>query len=495
MAEHALNPVCLTADIRALETAAQARRPDPPLMERAGLAAAELARSMLAGGQRVLVVAGPGNNGGDAFVVARHLKSWWYDVTVLFAGRETKLAPDAAEALARWRSIGGTTTDRWPKGARPDLIVDGLFGISLERPIEGVPAELVLRMNGSGVPVLALDIPSGLHADTGRVLGTAVVANRTATFIALKPGLLTLEGPDHAGELHVFDLDLEMPDTLSGHLLDASVLHSALQPRKANSHKGSYGNAGIVGGGEGMVGAALLAGRAALKLGAGRTYVGCLDGATVDPAQPELMLRPAAEVVALDGLSVLGVGPGLGQSAAARALVAAAIAREVPLLLDADALNLVAGEATLATAVTHRSADTLLTPHPAEAARLLGIATADVQKDRVTSALQLAERFHAAVVLKGAGSVCALPNGQWFINPTGNAGLASAGMGDVLAGIIVALMAQGCPPVAALLAGVHLHGLAGDRLRDATGGPIGMTASEVTDAARTVLNEAIYPAN
>ncbi len=207
------------------------------------------------------------------------------------------------------------------------------------------------------------------------------------------------------------------------------------------------------------------------------------------------MLRPAAEVVALDGLSVLGVGPGLGQSAAARALVAAAIAREVPLLLDADALNLVAGEATLATAVTHRSADTLLTPHPAEAARLLGIATADVQKDRVTSALQLAERFHAAVVLKGAGSVCALPNGQWFINPTGNAGLASAGMGDVLAGIIVALMAQGCPPVAALLAGVHLHGLAGDRLRDATGGPIGMTASEVTDAARTVLNEAIYPAN
>lgn len=494
MAEHALNPVCRTADIRALEAAAQARRPDPPLMERAGLAAAELARSMLAGGQRVLVVAGPGNNGGDGFVVARHLKAWWYDVTVLFAGREEKLAADATEALARWRSAGGTTTDHWPMDARPDLVVDGLFGIGLERPVEGAPAELVLRMNGSGTPVLALDVPSGLHADSGRVLGVAVAATRTATFMALKAGLLTLDGPDHAGEVHVFDLGLETPDTLRGHLLDSSVLRSAVPPRKGNSHKGSYGNAGIVGGAEGMVGAALLAGRAALKLGAGRTYVGCLGSVTVDATQPELMLRPAAEVIALDGLSALGVGPGLGQSGAARTLVAAAIAREVPLLLDADGLNLVANDAALTAAVAQRSADTLLTPHPAEAARLLGLTTARIQHDRVGSALQLAERFHATVVLKGAGSVCALPDGQWFINPTGNPGLASAGMGDVLAGIVVALAAQGCSPVAALLAGVHLHGLAGDRLRDAMGGPIGMTASEVTDAARTVLNEAIYTA-
>lgn len=495
MAEHALNPVCRTADIRTLEAAAQVLRPDPPLMERAGLAAAELARSMLAGGQRVLVVAGPGNNGGDAFVVARHLKSWWFEVKVVFAGREEKLAADAGEALGRWRSVGGTTTDRWPEDARPDLVVDGLFGVGLERPIDGAPAELVLRMNGSSASVLALDVPSGLHADTGRVLGIAVAANRTATFIALKPGLLTLDGPDHAGEVHVFDLGVEMPGTLPGHLLDASVLKSALPPRKANTHKGSYGNAGIVGGNEGMIGAALLAGRASLKLGAGRTYVGCLGNATVDATQPELMLRPASEVIALDGLSALGVGPGLGQSEAARALVSAAIARKVPLLLDADALNLVASDAALATAVAQRSLDTLLTPHPAEAARLLGLSTAEVQSDRVASALKLAERFRAAVVLKGAGSVCALPNGQWFINPTGNPGLASAGMGDVLAGIVVALAVQGCSPVAALLAGVHLHGLAGDRLRDAMGGPVGMTASEVTDAARAVLNEAIYSAD
>jgi hydroxyethylthiazole kinase-like uncharacterized protein yjeF len=494
MTESASLPVCRTTEIRALEAEAAAHEPEPPLMERAGLAAAELARSMLAGGQRVLVVAGPGNNGGDGFVVARHLKSWWFDVTVLFTGSEQKLAADAAAALDAWRSAGGTTTDRWPKGAQPDLIVDALFGIGLERPLEGPMAELVMRMNGSTVPVLALDVPSGLDADTGRVLGIAVEAAHTATFIALKPGLLTLEGPDHAGELHVFDLGVEMPGTLPGHLLDPSVLQAALPPRRSNTHKGTFGNAGIVGGADGMTGAALLAGRAALKLGAGRTFVGCLGGASVDAAQPELMLRPAADVVSLDGLSVLAVGPGLGASDAARALVTSAIDRDVPLLLDADALNLVAADSRLARQVAQRPTDTLLTPHPAEAARLLGCTTAEVQSDRVANALLLAERYRAAVVLKGAGSVCALPNGQWFINPSGNPGLASAGMGDVLAGIIAALVAQGCPPVTALLAGVHLHGLAGDRLREAIGGPVGITASEVTDAARAILNEAIYPA-
>lgn len=464
-------------------------------MERAGLAAAELARSILADGQRVLVVAGPGNNGGDGFVVARHLKSWWYTVTVLFTGSEHKLAPDAAAALAAWRSVGGTTTDRWPQDMQPDLIVDALFGIGLERPLEGAMADLVMRMNGSGVAVLALDVPSGLHADTGRVLGIAVEADHTATFIALKPGLLTLDGPDHAGELHVFDLGLDGPGSQSGHLLDLSILQTALPPRRNNTHKGSFGNAGIIGGADGMVGAALLAGRAALKLGAGRAFVGCLSGASVDAAQPELMLRPAADLVALDGLSVLAVGPGLGPSDAARTLVTSAIGRDVPLLLDADALNLVAADPRLAEEVARRSGDTLLTPHPAEAARLLGCTTAEVQSDRIANALLLAERYHAAVVLKGAGSVCALPDGRWFINPSGNPGLASAGMGDVLAGIVAALVAQGCPPVTALLAGVHLHGLAGDRLREAIGGPVGITASEVTDAARAILNEAIYPAD
>lgn len=491
-----LRPVCRNADIRAIEAHAAAHAPQPPLMERAGLVAAEIARTVLGPGQRVLIVAGPGNNGGDAFVVARHLKSWWLDVTVVFSGSEDKLAADAAAALSAWRAAGGTTVSDWPESARPDLVIDGLFGIGLEREIAGPHAELVARMNTSSAPVLALDVPSGLHSDSGRVLGVAVRATHTATFIALKPGLLTLDGPDHAGQIHVFDLsvDVASPGVSPGRLLDSSVLRAALHPRAANTHKGSHGNVGIVGGAVGMVGAALLAGRAAAKLGAGRTFVGCFgaDAPSVDALQPELMLRPATEVVALEGLSALAIGPGLGQSDRARSILASAIARDVPLLLDADALNLIAGDASLTKAVAARSAGAVLTPHPAEAARLLGSPIAEIQRDRVESALRIAERFGAWVVLKGAGSVCATPDGHWFVNTSGNPGLASAGMGDVLAGFVVALMAQGSHPLLALLAGVHLHGLAADRLRDAIGGPVGLTASEVIDAARVVLNEAIY---
>jgi len=494
-----LPAVCLTSDIRAIETRAVSARPEPPLMERAGLAAAGLARTLLGQGHRVVIVAGPGNNGGDAFVVARHLKTWWFDVTVVFAGSEDKLARDAVQALSEWRSVGGTMSSQWPETLDPDLVVDGLFGIGLERDVVGLQAELVARMNTSGVPVLALDIPSGLHADSGRVLGTAVRATHTATFIAMKPGLLTLDGPDHAGHIHVFDLGVEAaaPSVSPGRVLDGSVIRAALRPRAANTHKGSYGNVGIAGGAAGMVGAALLAGRAAAKLGAGRTFVGCLgaDAPSVDLLQAELMLRPAPEVVALDDLSALAVGPGLGSSDAARALLASAVGRDVPLLLDADALNLVAADGSLAAALAARSGVAVLTPHPAEAARLLGSTTAEVQKDRVESARRIAGRFGAWVVLKGAGSICATPDGHWFVNTSGNPGLASAGQGDALAGMISGLMAQGTHPLLALLAGVHLHGCAADRLRGAIGGPVGITASEVIDAARAILNETIYRAN
>jgi hydroxyethylthiazole kinase-like uncharacterized protein yjeF len=491
-----LRPVFRTADIRAIEARAVAQASHPPLMERAGLAAAELARTLLGAGHRVLVVAGPGNNGGDAFVVARNLKSWWFDVTVLFAGREDRLAGEAAEALSAWRAAGGITRAHWPETPRPDLVIDGLFGIGLDREVTGIEAELVARMNTNGVPVLALDVPSGLHADSGRVLGVAVRATHTGTFIALKPGLLTLDGPDHAGQVHVCDLgiDIAAPGPSHGRRLDDAVIRAALQARSANSHKGSYGNVGIIGGAEGMVGAALLAARAAAKLGAGRTFVGCLglEAPAVDAVQPELMLRPAADVVALEGLSALAVGPGLGQSDRARVLLASAIERNVPLLLDADALNLVASDGTAAAALAARADAAVLTPHPAEAARLLGGTTAEIQRDRVESARRLAERFGAWVVLKGAGSVCATPDGHWFVNASGNPGLASAGMGDVLAGLIAALMGQGSHPLLALLAGVHLHGRAADRLLGTIGGPVGITASEVIDAARAVLNETIY---
>jgi hydroxyethylthiazole kinase-like uncharacterized protein yjeF len=489
-------PVLLTADLRALEQRVAAQPDAPPLMERAGFAAAELAREVLLGGKRrVLVLAGPGNNGGDAFVVARHLKQWWYAVDVVFTGEADRLAPDARAAYDAWRAADGKVSPDLPR-APFDAVVDGLFGVGLERELQGRYAELVAQVNALHLPVLALDLPSGLHADSGRVLGTAIRAQHTATFIALKPGLLTLDGPDHAGAVHVFDLGLDVESLArpSGHVPHAQRLAGILLPRARNSHKGTFGSVGILGGATGMHGAVLLAARAALHLGAGRTYAGLLParGIRIDPLQPELMLREADEVVELPQLTALVVGPGLGQSPPTRALVVRALERELPLLLDADALNLIAAHDVLRDVCAARSAPTLFTPHPAEAARLLHISVGEVQAHRLAAAMQLATRFRAVIALKGAGTVIADPRGPWWINVSGNPGLASAGMGDVLSGIVGALLAQGVPARDALVAGVHLHGLAADRCLARNGGPVGMTASEVTLAAREVLNAAVY---
>lgn len=490
-------PVYSTSGIRAIEAAAFASRPRPPLMERAGRAAAEIARQMLGTGQRVLVAAGPGNNGGDGFVLARHLRQWWYAVTVVFTGEPDRLSADAAAALQQWRAAGGTFQSEWPADPSSfDLVVDGLFGIGLERPVEGRHAALVTRINAARLPVLALDIPSGLHADSGRVLGTAVRATRTATFLALKPGLLTLDGPDHAGAVDVCDLGLDARSLVPtpGHLIDGGVVSASLTRRRRNTHKGTYGNVAVVGGAAGMTGAALLAGRAALRCGAGRVFVGvhAADAPLLDPAQPELMLRQATDVVHMEDLSVTVLGPGLGQSVTAAELTEQCLRREVPLVIDADALNLVAARPPLADLLVQRRAASILTPHPAEAARLLGCATANVQSDRVAAAVAIAQRYRAAVVLKGAGSICASPDGRWFVNTSGNPGMASAGMGDTLAGIVGALLAQGAAALPALLSAVHVHGLAADRLAQRLGGPLGITAGEVADSARAVLNALVY---
>ncbi len=489
-------PVYLTADVRAIELAA-ATAPDPPsLMERAGLAAAELAREFAGGnGKPVLVVAGPGNNGGDAFVVARYLKQWWFNVTVVFAGDEGKLSNDASRALRAWRTAGGATQPDLPDSSDWGLVVDGIFGIGLERDVGGRYAEWIAAINAVTAPVLALDTPSGLHSDSGQVMGAAVLADHTVTFIALKPGLLTRNGPDHCGELHLrtLGLDFESVRPASGFVISRDVLKTALKPRRYDTHKGDYGSIGVIGGDHGMVGAALLAARAALKSGAGRVYVGTLARETllVDPQQPELMIRSADEVLKLGHLDCLAVGPGLGQAPDAAFYLGIALESPLPLILDADALNLVGADPGLARQTTARKAATLLTPHPAEAARLLGITTRDVQHDRVAAARTLAARFNAFAVLKGAGSICAFPDGTWRVNTSGNPGMASAGMGDVLTGIIAALLAQGTDAKTALLAGVFLHGAAADALVEAGCGPVGLAAGELIDAARTLLNKSV----
>lgn len=486
-------PVYRTDDIRRLEAAAFALPEAPALMERAGRAAAELGRALMpdAGG-RVLVVAGPGNNGGDAFVIARLLKAWWYDVTLVFAGDAQRLSADAHAAHDAWLAAGGTCAADIPRDQRWGLIVDGLFGIGLTRDVAGRGAELIARINDSGARVLAVDVPSGLDSDTGRVHGCAVRATHTLTFIALKPGLLTLDGPDHCGELQLSTLGLDVAALRAprGTTLGEEDLRALPPSRAANTHKGTYGSVGIVGGATGMVGAALLAGRAALKLGSGRVYLGLLgeDAPAVDGVQPELMLRMAGDLKSLEHLTAYAIGPGLSRSTAAREALAALLPIDRPLVLDADALNLLGEDAQLAAGVTTRRAPTVLTPHPAEAARLLGCTTAEVQADRVAAACELAARYRAEVVVKGAGSVCASPDGTWSINTSGNPGMASAGMGDVLTGFIAALLAQGVAPQRALRGGVYLHGAAADAAVRAGAGPIGLTASETIDAARARVN-------
>jgi len=493
-----LKPIYLTAQIRSIEEAAG--NTSPPLMERAGLAAAEFARRIMGErARRVLVVAGPGNNGGDAFEVAAHLKRWFYRVSLVFAGERERLSADARSALSKWEDAGGSLEPSIPTGSRWDLVIDGLFGIGLQRPLTGKYADLVQTMNGLNVPVLALDIPSGLNADTGAVMGTAVRALHTITFIGLKPGLLTLDGPDHCGLLETECLGLDAPATLApqGHLLDASMLARLLPQRPQNYHKGMAGNVAVLGGASGMAGAALLAGRAALSCGAGRVFLGLLAGGapSVDLLQPELMLRAAEGIFAAGDMNVIAAGPGLGTSDRAIGLLQQALDQPAALVLDADALNVLAANAALTERLSARKRACVLTPHPAEAARLLGCSTAEVQSDRIAAGRRIAERYHSPVALKGNGTVIAEPGGSWWINASGNPGIASAGMGDALTGLIAGLIAQGAEATGALLAGVWLHGAAADAVAKQHRGLLGITASDVITQARLELNAALYPAS
>ena len=488
-----LPPLYTVAGVRALEAAALKRDPEANLMERAGLAAAELARE-LAGdaGRAVLVLAGPGNNGGDAFEVATHLKRWFYRVDVVFAGDAAKLPHDAGAALAKWNAIDGRLLKAIPPGMRYDLVVDGLFGIGLVRPLAGAMAEIVGAASGLPGVKLALDIPSGVNADTGAVMGAAFLATHTITFIARKPGLFTLDGPDHCGEVTVAALGLDAVSLVppSGHLVTAAIVAAPLLARPRNFHKGSAGTLAIIGGAAGMVGAALLAGRAAIKLGAGKVFLGLLTDHPpyVDYAQPELMLRKPEQLLADVPLTAIAAGPGLGTETAAQRVLAQALRLELPLVLDADALNLVAAYGVLQSAVQARKAPTLMTPHPAEAARLAGCTTAEIQADRIVAATRLAAKCRSFVALKGNGTVTAAPDGRWWLNASGNPGMASAGMGDVLTGIVGSLAAQGLPTEEALIAAVFIHGAAADALAARGVGPVGLAAGELIEDARRLAN-------
>ncbi|MCE3602470.1 NAD(P)H-hydrate dehydratase [Massilia sp. P8910] len=483
------------AEIRSIEHALAVTLPAGTLMRRAGEAATSAARDMLAG-RKVLLLAGPGNNGGDALEVAANLAGpdtdAQADVTVLYFPGAAAPSVETAQALARARASKAHFADTLPLGRDWGLIVDGLFGIGLERPLAGAMRALIESINELRRPVLALDVPSGLDADTGAVIGpdgVAIRATRTITFIGDKPGLHTFEGRDYAGQVQLAPLGIDPGQRPpAGACLNEPALFSLhLAPRRQNSHKGSFGDVAVIGGAKGMAGAPLLAARGALFCGAGRVFVAAIDPLTaVDFAQPEIMMRDAQEFDSGDGTLV--IGPGMGDSVIAMRVLFKALEGTAPLVIDADALNLIAASPDLQGRLAQRAAPAILTPHPLEAARLLGVTSAVVQGDRLAAARELASRLNAVVVLKGSGSVIANASGAVVINPTGNAGLATAGSGDVLAGICGGLLAQGWQAWEAALGAVWVHGAAADRLVAHGSGPIGLTAGELPLAARAVLN-------
>lgn len=491
-----MTPVLTRDEIRAIEERA-AKSGGRSLMERAGRAVAEAAqRIAVDSGSPILVVAGPGNNGGDAWVAAAYLSESFHKVLVLDV---TGATPRATEAKTAREGLEkrGMVMRRWPEEVRPALVVDGLLGIGLARDVELEFADVIRRINASGAPVLAIDTPSGLDSGSGIVRGSAVRATHTISFIAHKVGLHTGDGLDHRGELQLDDLGTgeEVARAAKGCLLTPGTLRGWLPPRQRNSHKGSFGSVGVIGGNRGMVGAALLAARAALLCGAGKVRAGLLspDAPPADYERPELMLGNVDDALEMD---VIVAGPGAGQSPSAtsvsmfeRTVVPALIAMPRPVVFDADALNAIAYNATLETdLVARRHGPTILTPHPAEAGRLLHKGTPEINDDRVAAAVAIAQRFHAHVVVKGAGSVCAFPDGRWCINTTGNAGLAAAGSGDILAGMIGAFLAQKLAPDKALRYAVCLHGAAADACVARGLGPVGLTAMDVALEARALLN-------
>ncbi|MFB9125260.1 NAD(P)H-hydrate dehydratase [Paraburkholderia dipogonis] len=507
-------PLLTLTDLRIAESQARAALPQHTLMSRAGKSAASLLREQITrdtsfekSRQKVWLIAGPGNNGGDALILATELHQAGIAVELCMP---VEVKPeDARWALETARAAGVAITGAPPAsldGYR--WLVDGMFGIGLTRPLEGVFAAVArqLSQRAKARPrkggVLALDVPSGLDSDTGTVVGNgdgAVVhATHTVTFIGAKPGLFTAQGRDLAGAVTVAPIGVDTSGRAAVQLNAPELFGAFLPPRDFATNKGSFGSLAVVGGDTGMCGAPILASRAALYTGAGKVHVALLgEGAPpYDPPHPELMLH-AIDDLPLDQMDALAVGCGMGHRERATRVMHDVLQLDVPKLFDADALNLISKDAALAAEVTARGVQgdpCVLTPHPLEAARLLGTDAPGVQRDRLSAARSLAARYAAVVVLKGTGTVIAAPDGRLAINPTGNAALATGGTGDVLGGIIGALLAQHLPRYEAALAGVYLHGLAADTLSAQGHGPAGLTAGELAPMVRTLLNRLFYPA-
>jgi ADP-dependent NAD(P)H-hydrate dehydratase / NAD(P)H-hydrate epimerase len=458
---------------REVERACAASLPSHTLMHRAGLAVARLALAVAPHAKTVWIACGPGNNGGDGFEAAVHLRAWGKNPVITWTGDEAATPADALASLQRARAAGVCFSDRVP--ADCDLVIDAMLGLGAGRPLEGTLGAWARIMNEDQRPVLAVDLPSGLAADTGG--GEPVRATHTVSLLTLKPGLFTGGGRDAAGTVWFDDLGIARPPIAPTAWLAGPP---APRARPHASHKGSYGDVAVIGGAPGMSGAALLAATAALHAGAGRVFAALLDPAapSFDAAQPALMLRPWDSL----DLARMTVACGCGGGEAVRAVLPKVLSTARALALDADALNAIAADASLQSLLAargRRGMATVLTPHPLEAARLLDSTAAQVQADRLAASSSLVARFGCVVVLKGSGSVVAGPGRVPLVNPTGSARLATAGTGDVLAGMLAARLATRTEAFDAAAAAVFDHGLAADLWP----ADRGFTAAELAQAA------------
>ncbi len=464
--------------------------PGYTLMSRAGAAAFAALQERWPQAQRLAVVCGGGNNGGDGYVVARLARQAGFTVHVLTLSAPEQLQGDALTACEDARAAGVAIE---PFAAArlhgADVIVDAILGTGLEREVSGGWRDAIAAINDHRAGILAIDIPSGLHADCGAVMGSAIQADATITFIALKQGLFTGQGPRYCGAV-LFD-DLGVPPAIYSAIHPACRRYAGadltdLLPRRPRSaHKGNHGHVLVVGGELGMAGAARMAAEAAARCGAGLVSIATRQVHAVAQAavRPELMFRGVEDSDALGELleraSVVAVGPGLGRNDWGRLMLAVALDSDLPLVVDADALNLLAEN-------PFRRDNWVLTPHPGEAARLLQTTASQVEADRFTAVAELALRYGGVCVLKGAGSLIAQQSEGIAVCSSGNPGMATGGMGDVLTGIIAGLLAQGLTGWQAALAGVYIHGRAGDRAAES--GERGLLATDLMPLLRKLVN-------
>ncbi len=464
--------------------------PGLQLMERAGAEAFNLLRELWPDACDITVVCGIGNNGGDGFILARLASEAGLSVRVLQLGDTDRLRGDALASADSFRSVGGEMFPYQDLPRKTDVIVDGIFGTGLEREVTGIWKEAVDAVNRHPAPVLALDIPSGINSDTGQMLGVAIKAAATISFIGLKQGMFTGDGPEYCGKVSYHALEVPAAifssQIISARRADWRQQSTRLAPRSRTAHKGHFGHLLVIGGDHGYSGAARMAGEAAARCGTGLVSIATRQAhaAIMAGNRPELMCHGVEKAETLTPLlsraSVIAIGPGLGQSVWSMSMLSRAMDSGLPMVVDADGLNLLAAEPA-------RRDNWILTPHPGEAARLLGCSVREIGEDRFQAVDELQKRYGGVILLKGAGTLISGPSSRPVtLSSDGNPGMATGGMGDLLTGIVAGLRAQGSDQEEAAIMGASLHGGAADLA--AAVGERGMLACDLMPCIRSLLN-------